>query len=106
MIGQYLPNNNEKSYSAVLQKKISKPALYLTSDPLRTKRTPVRTTTLMAVNNKLTHGRRQESLNHNTPTSPPVCFSSAGTPTATLQGWLSRGVCQAMHASVKALGRE
>jgi hypothetical protein len=28
MIGQYLPNNNENSYSAILQKKIaSKPAL-------------------------------------------------------------------------------
>jgi hypothetical protein len=50
--------------------------LYLTSDPLRTKRTPVRTTTQMAVNNKLTHGRRQESLNHNTPTSPPVCLAA------------------------------
>jgi hypothetical protein len=30
MIGQYLPNNNEKSYSAILQKKFaSKPALDL-----------------------------------------------------------------------------
>jgi hypothetical protein len=27
MIGQYLPNNNEKCYSAVLKKNSSKPAL-------------------------------------------------------------------------------